>query len=47
MTDSSKEHRSTALSGLHLLLTYQCTFECDHCFGWGGPFQTGTMTLGR
>jgi hypothetical protein len=33
------------LSGLHLLLTYQCTFECDHCFVWGSPFQTGTMTV--
>jgi MoaA/NifB/PqqE/SkfB family radical SAM enzyme len=26
-------------------LTYQCTFECDHCFVWGSPWQTGTMTL--
>lgn len=33
------------LSGLHLLLTYQCTFECDHCFVWGSPWQAGTMTL--
>jgi len=33
------------LSGLHLLLTYQCPFECDHCFVWGGPFQEGTMTI--
>ena len=33
------------LTGLHLLLTYQCTFECDHCFVWGSPFQTGVMTL--
>ena len=33
------------MSGLHLLLTYQCTFQCDHCFVWGGPLQTGTMTL--
>jgi MoaA/NifB/PqqE/SkfB family radical SAM enzyme len=33
------------LSGLHLLLTYQCTFECDHCFAWGSPWQSGTMTL--
>lgn len=33
------------LNGLHLLLTYQCTFECDHCFVWGSPFQSGTMTL--
>ncbi len=32
------------LSGLHLLLTYQCTFECDHCFVWGSPWQSGTMT---
>jgi hypothetical protein len=45
MTDSSKEHRSTTLSGLHLLLTYECNYECDHCFVWGGPSQTGTMTL--
>ena len=33
------------LTGLHLLLTYQCTLECDHCFVWGSPWQTGTMTL--
>ncbi len=35
------------LTGLHLLLTYECNFECDHCFVWGGPRQTGTMTLGQ
>jgi len=33
------------LNGIHLLLTYQCTFECDHCFVWGSPWQTGTMTI--
>ena len=33
------------LNGLHLLLTYQCTFECDHCFVWGSPFQSGMMTI--
>lgn len=33
------------LSGLHLLLTYQCNFECEHCFVWGSPWQSGTMTL--
>jgi len=33
------------LSGIHILLTYQCTFECDHCFVWGSPWQTGTLTL--
>jgi len=35
------------LSGLHLLLTYQCNLECDHCFVWGSPWQSGTMTLGN
>jgi organic radical activating enzyme len=33
------------LNGLHLLQSYQCTFECDHCFAWGSPWQTGTMTI--
>lgn len=33
------------LTGLHILLTYQCTFECDHCFVWGSPWQNGTLTL--
>ena len=33
------------LSGLHILITYQCTYECDHCFVWGSPWQTGTLTL--
>jgi MoaA/NifB/PqqE/SkfB family radical SAM enzyme len=35
------------LSGLHILLTYQCTFECDHCFVWGSPWQRGTLTLAQ
>jgi MoaA/NifB/PqqE/SkfB family radical SAM enzyme len=43
--ESSKEIQSTPLSGLHLLLTYECNYECAHCFVWGGPSQTGTMTL--
>jgi MoaA/NifB/PqqE/SkfB family radical SAM enzyme len=33
------------LTGLHILLTYQCTFECDHCFVWGSPWQVGTLSL--
>lgn len=33
------------LTGLHLLLTYRCTMECDHCFVWSSPEQTRTMTL--
>jgi hypothetical protein len=35
------------LNGLHLLLTYRCTSECDHCFVWGSPRQSGTMTLAQ
>jgi MoaA/NifB/PqqE/SkfB family radical SAM enzyme len=33
------------VTGLHFLLTYQCTFECEHCFVWGSPWQTGTFQL--
>ena len=35
------------LSGLHLLLTYECPSECDHCFVWSSPRQTGTLTIAR
>jgi hypothetical protein len=35
------------LTGLHLLLTYRCTYECDHCFVWGSPRQHGTFTLSQ
>ncbi len=33
------------ITGLHLLLTYECNFECEHCFVWGSPRQSGVMTL--
>jgi hypothetical protein len=33
------------LTGLHILLTYHCNFECDHCFVWGSPWQNGVLTL--
>ena len=33
------------LTGLHVLLTYQCPFECDHCFVWGSPHQSGVLTI--
>jgi len=32
------------LTGLHLLLTYQCLYECDHCFLYCGPRAEGTFT---
>jgi hypothetical protein len=33
------------LTGIHLLLTYTCNFECDHCFLYCGPHAEGTFTL--
>lgn len=33
------------LHGLHILLTYTCNYECDHCFVWGSPQQSGTFSL--
>ena len=33
------------LTGIHILLTYQCTSECDHCFLHCGPQREGTFTL--
>lgn len=32
------------LNGIHILLTYGCTFECDHCFLYCGPWSRGTFT---
>lgn len=33
------------LTGLHLLLTYRCTYECDHCFVHSSPRTGATMPL--
>ena len=33
------------LTGLHFLLTYQCLYECDHCFLYCGSHMEGTFTL--
>jgi Radical SAM superfamily len=38
---------SVHLDGLHLLVTYRCTYACDHCFVWGSPDAQGTMTLAQ
>lgn len=32
------------LTSLHILLTYQCTLACDHCFVWSSPYQNGSLT---
>ena len=36
---------SIRLDGIHFLVTYRCTYACDHCFVWGSPEAEGTMTL--
>lgn len=33
------------LNGIHFLLTYQCNFECDHCFLYCSPFSDGVFSL--
>jgi hypothetical protein len=35
------------LAGLHFLLTYACTFECDHCFVYSRPGAKGTFTISQ
>ena len=35
------------LTGIHILLTYKCNLECDHCFLYSGPNAVGTMTLAQ
>ena len=35
------------LTGVHILLTYQCTSECDHCFLHCSPRREGTFTIGQ
>jgi len=35
------------LSGIHILLTYACTGECDHCFIYCSPSAKGTFTLAQ
>jgi hypothetical protein len=32
------------LKHVHFLLTYTCTYECDHCFLYCGPNAEGTFT---
>jgi hypothetical protein len=35
------------LTGIHFLLTYTCSFECDHCFLYCSPRAEGTFTLAQ
>ena len=33
------------LTGIHILLTYRCTYQCDHCFLHCGPQRAGAFTI--
>lgn len=33
------------VTGLHLVLTYRCIFECGHCFIWGSSRRSGVFQL--
>jgi len=33
-----------SLTGIHFLITYGCSAECDHCFIWGTPRKQSGMT---
>ena len=33
------------LTGVHFLLSYTCTYECDHCFIHSSPEAEGTFTI--
>ncbi len=35
------------LNGIHFLLTYNCNYECDHCFLYCSPRSSGTFTLAQ
>jgi MoaA/NifB/PqqE/SkfB family radical SAM enzyme len=35
------------IDGVHVLLSYTCLYECDHCFVWSSPRQEGTLSLAR
>jgi hypothetical protein len=35
------------LTQIHILLTYQCTWACDHCFLYCSPDSTGTFAGAR
>jgi len=32
------------LTGIHILLSYKCIYECDHCFVYSSPSAEGTFT---
>jgi MoaA/NifB/PqqE/SkfB family radical SAM enzyme len=39
--------RDIVVKQAHILLTYTCTLECDHCFLYSSPEAEGTFTLSQ
>lgn len=35
------------LTGIHILLSYKCIYECDHCFVYSSPQAEGTFTFAQ
>lgn len=35
------------LTGVHIIMTYKCTLECDHCFVHAGPYAQGVTPWSR
>ena len=35
------------LEDIHFLVTYRCTYACEHCFVWGSPDAGQTMTMAQ
>lgn len=35
----------SSLTGIHFLITYGCSAECDHCFIWGTPRRSSAMSV--
>jgi hypothetical protein len=33
------------LKGIHLLLSYKCDLQCDHCFVWGNPAAKDAFSI--
>ena len=40
-----KSNAQRRVAGIHFLLTYRCTYECDHCFLFGSPNAEGTFSF--
>lgn len=42
--DTHVQEVRTMITQLHILLTYMCTLECEHCFVCSSPSAAGTFT---